>query len=175
MSRSVAARRIKLVVESAERNPNDGQNSVVKQFTPDYWHAKAEEARAQAKEMRDPDARSTMLQIAMIYNAMALRSVAIGLVAEGCQGGVLSTAARTNPRSVKVARLILCTVTKPAPMRASRASPWHSLASPLPPAKASHRWLAPCSSTFSQLLRNRRPRGCYRATRATVPSSAVPT
>jgi hypothetical protein len=46
---------------------------VVQQFTPDYWHAKAEEARAQAEEMRDPDARSTMLQIAMIYSAMALR------------------------------------------------------------------------------------------------------
>jgi hypothetical protein len=46
---------------------------ILKQFTPDYWHAKAEEARAQAKEMRDPDTRSTMLQLAKIYNAMALR------------------------------------------------------------------------------------------------------
>jgi hypothetical protein len=42
--------------------------------TPDYWRQRAEETCAQASEMRDMDARRTMLQIAKMYAAMAVRA-----------------------------------------------------------------------------------------------------
>ena len=37
----------------------------------EYWVARAEEARAQASEMRDPDARRTLLEIAENYQQLA--------------------------------------------------------------------------------------------------------
>jgi hypothetical protein len=46
---------------------------MIDQLKPDYWHSKAEEARTRGEEMHDPDARRTMLQIAMMYSGMALR------------------------------------------------------------------------------------------------------
>jgi hypothetical protein len=42
--------------------------------TPDYWRQRAEEACVQASEIRDQDARRTMLQIAKMYAAMAVRA-----------------------------------------------------------------------------------------------------
>jgi hypothetical protein len=42
--------------------------------TPDYWRQRAEEACAQASDMRDSDARRTMLQIAKMYAAMAVQA-----------------------------------------------------------------------------------------------------
>ena len=36
-----------------------------------YWLARAEEARAQASEMRDPDAKRTVLEIAENYQQLA--------------------------------------------------------------------------------------------------------
>jgi hypothetical protein len=46
---------------------------MIDRYAPEFWHSKAEEALARADEIRDPDARRTMLQIAMMYSAMALR------------------------------------------------------------------------------------------------------
>lgn len=43
------------------------------QFDPNYWYARADEARARAEEMHDEHARRTMLQIAKMYSGMALR------------------------------------------------------------------------------------------------------
>jgi hypothetical protein len=37
----------------------------------EYWLGRAEEARAQASEMRDPDARRTLLEIAENYQQLA--------------------------------------------------------------------------------------------------------
>ena len=37
----------------------------------EYWAARAEEARAQAGEMRDPDAKRTLLEIAENYQQLA--------------------------------------------------------------------------------------------------------
>ena len=42
----------------------------------DYWHARAAEARAKADQMRDRDARNTMLGIAHSYDLMAMRASA---------------------------------------------------------------------------------------------------
>ena len=44
------------------------------QQTPDFWRVRGEEVRARAAETRDPEARRTMLQIAIMYHLMALRS-----------------------------------------------------------------------------------------------------
>jgi len=44
------------------------------QFDPAYWRAKADEARLIGANLRDPDARRTMLQIAVMYSGMALRA-----------------------------------------------------------------------------------------------------
>jgi hypothetical protein len=46
---------------------------VAGQLDPDFWHAKAEEARILAEDLHDREARRTILQIAMMYSAMALR------------------------------------------------------------------------------------------------------
>ena len=43
------------------------------QRTLDLWLTRAEEVRARAAEMRDPNARRTMLQIAIMYHLMALQ------------------------------------------------------------------------------------------------------
>jgi hypothetical protein len=40
----------------------------------EYWHAKAEEARAQGDNMRSEDARKAMFSIADSYEAMAARA-----------------------------------------------------------------------------------------------------
>jgi hypothetical protein len=40
----------------------------------EYWHAKAEEARAQGDNMRSEDARKAMFNIADSYEAMAARA-----------------------------------------------------------------------------------------------------
>lgn len=37
----------------------------------EYWRDRAEEARAQASEMRDPDARRTLVEIAQNYDQLA--------------------------------------------------------------------------------------------------------
>ena len=41
-------------------------------YNPEYWHDRAVEAKAQVGELHDPHARRTMLQIAIMYSAMAL-------------------------------------------------------------------------------------------------------
>jgi hypothetical protein len=38
---------------------------------PEYWRSRAEEARAQASEMRDARVRSTLLEIAANYDQIA--------------------------------------------------------------------------------------------------------
>jgi len=38
-----------------------------------YWRDRAEEARARASEMRDPEARGTMKRIAELYDSLATR------------------------------------------------------------------------------------------------------
>ena len=38
---------------------------------PEYWRSRAEEARAQADQMRDPDAKRTLLNIAKNYDQLA--------------------------------------------------------------------------------------------------------
>jgi hypothetical protein len=40
-------------------------------FGADYWRGRAEEARAQASEMRTPEARRTLLSIAENYDQLA--------------------------------------------------------------------------------------------------------
>lgn len=44
---------------------------------PDYWRNRAEEARAQASEMRDPSARRTLLDIAENYEQLAEQAESI--------------------------------------------------------------------------------------------------
>jgi len=39
-----------------------------------YWRERAEEARAKAEEMRSGDAQSTLLDIAAMYDRMAIRA-----------------------------------------------------------------------------------------------------
>ena len=39
--------------------------------TPKYWRDRADEARATAEQMRNPDAKEAMLQVAAIYERMA--------------------------------------------------------------------------------------------------------
>lgn len=46
-------------------------------FSPDYWRERAEEARAQASEMRDPGSRRTMLEIAENYEQLAEQAESI--------------------------------------------------------------------------------------------------
>ena len=41
---------------------------------PDYWRERAEDARAMASQMRDPDARRTLLEIAENYEQLAERA-----------------------------------------------------------------------------------------------------
>jgi len=43
------------------------------QRTPDFWLTRSEECRARAAEIRDPDARRTVRQLAIMYSLMALR------------------------------------------------------------------------------------------------------
>jgi hypothetical protein len=42
--------------------------------TPEYWRAHAEEARVRAEEMPDPKGRDIMLQVASLYEDMAVRA-----------------------------------------------------------------------------------------------------
>jgi hypothetical protein len=42
----------------------------------EYWRSRATEARAKADQMRDHDARNTMLGIAHSYDLMAMRAAA---------------------------------------------------------------------------------------------------
>jgi hypothetical protein len=42
-------------------------------WTSEYWRDRAEEARARAGEMRDPEAKTTMLRIAEMYDSLAER------------------------------------------------------------------------------------------------------
>ena len=46
---------------------------VANHLNPNFWRANAEEARFLAADLQDPEARRTMLQIAMMYRGMALR------------------------------------------------------------------------------------------------------
>jgi hypothetical protein len=41
---------------------------------PRHWHHHAEEARTRAEQMNDPEARSTMLEIANSYDRIAERA-----------------------------------------------------------------------------------------------------
>jgi hypothetical protein len=41
--------------------------------TPEYWRAHAEEARTRADQMRDPEGKRIMDQIASLYDDMAVR------------------------------------------------------------------------------------------------------
>jgi len=41
--------------------------------TPEYWRAHAEEARARADEMCDPEGKTVMLHVASLYDDMAVR------------------------------------------------------------------------------------------------------
>ena len=49
-------------------NSTDGQRSA------DYWEGRADEARMQAENMRDTDARNAMLGIARMYDQLAERA-----------------------------------------------------------------------------------------------------
>ena len=42
--------------------------------SPEYWRAHGEEARAMASEMTDPEGRVMLVQIATLYDDMALRA-----------------------------------------------------------------------------------------------------
>src|SRR5262249_18526526 len=44
------------------------------QLDPKFWHKRAEDARALAEEMHDPNSRAIMLQIARMYGGMVLRT-----------------------------------------------------------------------------------------------------
>jgi hypothetical protein len=46
--------------------------------TPEYWRARAEEARAQADQMRQPDAKQALEKIAVIYDQLAEQAEAAG-------------------------------------------------------------------------------------------------
>jgi hypothetical protein len=41
--------------------------------TPEYWRAHAEEARTRADEMKDGEGKKMMLQVASLYDDMAIR------------------------------------------------------------------------------------------------------
>ena len=43
-------------------------------YNPEYWHDRAVEAQTLIGDLRDLHARRMMLQIAMMYSAMALRA-----------------------------------------------------------------------------------------------------
>jgi hypothetical protein len=43
-------------------------------FSSEYWHARAEEARAIAGQMKDENTRNTMLGIARSYDHLARRA-----------------------------------------------------------------------------------------------------
>jgi len=43
-------------------------------FTPEYWRNRAEEVRAVAEEMKDPEARERLLRIAADYEHLARRA-----------------------------------------------------------------------------------------------------
>jgi hypothetical protein len=43
-------------------------------YDPEYWHDRAVAAKALVGELHDPNAKRTMLQIAIMYSAMALRA-----------------------------------------------------------------------------------------------------
>ena len=43
-------------------------------LTPDYWRARAEEARANAQQMKDPDAKQALFKIAEVYDQLAQRA-----------------------------------------------------------------------------------------------------
>jgi hypothetical protein len=40
-------------------------------FAPEHWRQRAEEARAQAERMKDPDAKQALYKIAEIYDQLA--------------------------------------------------------------------------------------------------------
>jgi hypothetical protein len=44
------------------------------EYWPEYWHDRAVEAKALLAELHDLHARRMMLQIAIMYSAMALRA-----------------------------------------------------------------------------------------------------
>lgn len=46
---------------------------MIRLASPEYWRDKADECFAKSQAMLDPDARRTLLQIATMYDAMALR------------------------------------------------------------------------------------------------------
>jgi hypothetical protein len=46
-------------------------------LSPEYWRERAEEARAQASQMRDPSARRTLLEIAENYEQLAAQAESI--------------------------------------------------------------------------------------------------
>jgi hypothetical protein len=52
----------------------DDAASILENFA--YWHSRAEEARAIANEMKAPESKRTMLDIAAAYYRMALQAEA---------------------------------------------------------------------------------------------------
>jgi hypothetical protein len=44
-------------------------------FTPDYWRARAEEARANAAQMKDRETKQALYRIAKVYDQLAERAV----------------------------------------------------------------------------------------------------
>ena len=45
--------------------------AVPSMFSPEHWRQRAEEARAQAEQMKDPDAKQALYKIAEIYDQLA--------------------------------------------------------------------------------------------------------
>jgi hypothetical protein len=59
---------------------------------PEYWRARAEEIRALADDMKNPDAQKTMLKVADDYDRLAKRAEAraVGLMHSGQPGPMSS-------------------------------------------------------------------------------------
>ncbi len=56
-------------IDSALEHPQ-----MADRLTPEYWRARAEEARTRAEDMRDPHTREIMLRIARDYDMLAART-----------------------------------------------------------------------------------------------------
>jgi hypothetical protein len=59
---------------AADHRDGAGMNIELGMHSSDYWRQRAEEARVRGDDMRDFNAKATMLKIASMYDQMALRA-----------------------------------------------------------------------------------------------------